>query len=62
MILTLRQYNSAKLKLEKWQKALEYLMENEIDQPDWLTEEQKFGILEQIRQLQEDCTCFEEML
>ena len=53
MIKNEKQYKMAKVKLEKWLKTRQQVREGaSAGQPDWIIEEQAFGIDEQIRQLQ----------
>lgn len=53
MLKNEKQYNSAKAKLQKWLKTLEQLNAGaSAGQPEWLIEEQRFGVEEEIRQLQ----------
>lgn len=52
MLKNEKQYNSAKAKLQKWLKTLEQLnTRSSVDQPDWLIDEQRFGVEQEIDQL-----------
>ncbi|HEY9713968.1 MAG TPA: helix-turn-helix transcriptional regulator [Chroococcales cyanobacterium] len=62
MLKNEKQYNSANLQLQKWLKALEVHAKRvaEKQEPDWLLEEEKFGIDQQIQQLQSELREYED--
>jgi DNA-binding Xre family transcriptional regulator len=64
MLKNERQYNSARAKLKNWIKNLEVLAEREAQKQvaDWLLEEERFGIEQQIKQLAAEIQEYEDLL
>lgn len=60
MIKNEKQYKMAKVKLDKWLQTQRQLQDGaSAGQPDWIIEEQAFGIDQQIKQLQAEITEYE---
>lgn len=60
MLKNEKQYKMAKVKLEKWLQTQRQLQQGaSTGQPDWIIEEQAFGIEQQIKQLQADIAEYE---
>jgi HTH-type transcriptional regulator/antitoxin HigA len=64
MLKNERQYNSARTQLKAWMKNLEVLAQREAQKvvADWLLEEERFGIEQQIKQLSAEIQEYEELL
>ncbi len=60
MIKNEKQYKMAKVKLDKWLQTQRQLQEgSSAGQPNWIIEEQAFGIEQQIKQLQTEIAEYE---
>ena len=60
MIKNEKQYKMAKVKLDKWLQTQMQLREGaSVGQPDWIIEEQAFGIEQEIKQLQAEIAEYE---
>jgi HTH-type transcriptional regulator/antitoxin HipB len=64
MLKNEKQYNSARARLKAWEKNLEVLAERRTKKvlADWVVEEERFGIEQQIKQLASEIQEYEDLL
>jgi len=61
MIKNEKQYKAAKAKLERWLKSQNQLR-HKVTRPDWLADEQSFGVKQEIAQLRKEVKEYEDIL